>query len=308
MQRTLLKNISIIIGFLFCLFILWNRLLRSRKPVDLFTEYNIIRICIYFSLCIVSMILIIYFVCQVFAISSKRAFLKSLLEKPRVVSIISFIQEYILNAPKNLYEWLYLYIKIRPIIDECCKFIQKYSIGDKPAIIMAIILSTASFRVIVCMIFIYAVFYTNNLSYFYNSLPLLLIPVLFSIFLYSIHHLATNNKKAIQTYVRFTYDTSDNNWIISRTQEYVYFTDEQLTNCGNDWVTYLYSIETLDDYSKIDKDIKVYVNISCYSLYAIGWGYTLYRIYLNNSGSEAFQWLWIIQDIVEPFSGDLIIY
>jgi len=197
MQKTLLKNISIIFGLLCCLFILWSRLLRTRKSVDLFTDYNIIRISIYFSLFIVSIILIIYFVCQVFEISSKRAFLKSLLEKPRVVSMIFFIQEYIRNAPKNLYEWLYLYIKIRPTIDRCCKFIQKYSIGDKPAIIRIIILSTTSFRVIVCMIFIYAVFHLNNLSYFYNSLPLLLIPVLFSIFLYSINHLATNNKKQL---------------------------------------------------------------------------------------------------------------
>jgi hypothetical protein len=280
----LLKYISIIIGFLLCLLVFWNRLLRTRKSIDLFTEYNLIRICIYACLFIGSFFIVIFFIKKLLNITSKMLLFQQILERPLVISLIAFIKEYILNAPKNLYEWLYIYVKIRPAIDACCKFIQKNHIDERPTIIKIIVISMASFRIVLCLVFIHGVFCLHKLTYFYTCLAFLLIPVLFSIFLYSIKHLATNNKAAIQTFVNIQEDPTDGGWIISRTQKYSYYTDEQLASWGNYWAVYLYAIETIDHYYMLENKTKGYIYIFMYTFYGIGWGYILYRIYLNEYG------------------------
>jgi hypothetical protein len=300
------KYISILLGFFYCLSIIWNRLFRTRKPVDLFTEYNTIRIGVYLCLFLVSIMMVIYFVRQALEISSKGIFIKNLLEKPSIIALRYYLQEYILNGPKNLYEWLYIRIYIKPTIDTCCRFMLDYHIGEKPLILKSIILSILSIRLVVCIAFIHGIFFLHNFNYFFKCLVLLLVPILFSIFLYSIKYLATDNKEAIETFIHIKEDPdNEDGWIISRTEEYSYLSDEQVTGNAKMWERYCYAKSTIEYYYILDVEIKLYFNIFYYSFYAIGWGYILYRIYLNEYISlsvEVFEWLWIIQDMEEPFS------
>jgi hypothetical protein len=279
------KYLSILLGLFYCLFILWNRLLRLRNPVDLFTEYTTFRILIYFFLLVLSIILFFYYIKKLFNIQPKLILLKRILEKPLFISLNIIIQEYILNAPKNLYEWFYERIKIRPFIEQCCGFIHEYTFNQKKYFMYILIFFMASFRIVLCFLFLHGVFYLHKLTYFYKGLIFLLIPMCFSILLFSIDHLSKINKVYIESLILFEPNETQDGWIISRKDENdLELTEEIMDYHAEMWFDYLYAIMTIDNYNSLEQKVKSYVNTFCYGFYAIGWGYILYRIYLNEYG------------------------
>jgi hypothetical protein len=277
------KYLSILLGLFYCLFILWNRVLRTRHPIDLFLEYTIFRICIYLILLLLSIILLFYYLRKIANILPKR-FVRYLLEKAWVISIIQWITEYILNAPKNLYEWLYERIKIRPLIDSFTVIIYNNALNNSYFAKIVLILMI-SFRPILCLVFLHGVFSLHKLTYFYKGLIFLLIPLCFTLLLFSIDHLSKINKAYIESLILFEPNETQDGWIISRKDE----NDLELTEADMEYhaetrLLYLYSIMTIDNYNSLEQKIKPYVNTFCYGFYAIGWGYILYRIYLNEYG------------------------
>lgn len=293
------KYLSILLGLFYCIFILWNRLIRTRHPIELFTEYTILRICIYTSLCILSIILVFFYLKKLLNVQPK-GFLKQLLEKSWVTSLNNLIIEYVLDAPKNLYEWLYERIKIRPIIESFTLLIHQNALNNS-YFTRIVPLLMISFRPLLCFLFLHGVFHLHKLTYFYKGLIFLLIPLGFNILLFSIDHLSKINKAYIEALILFEPNETQDGWIISRKDDNE-LSEEDMDYHAETWLLYLYAIMTLDAYYSSEQKIKPFINIFCYSLYAIGWGYILYRIHLNESGSNAFEWLWVIQDIEDPFS------
>lgn len=303
-MQTKFKYLSILLGLFYCLFILWNRLLRNRKPFDLFTEYNVIRVCVYLCLCIGSFIIVVFFIRKLF-VTPKNFLLRRLLEKPWLIRLITFVEEYVLNAPKNLYEVFYTQIPITDKMTKVGQFIYYQNFNERPYKIKLIIGILYGFQLFLCLIFIHNVFFLHKLTYFYKSLPLLLIPMLLRLLLFMQYDLSTKSIKNIEVFIKFIPKDCNTGWIMFRTDAYK--ENPNLTNAKMDayasyWYMYIHSLMSIDHFHRLENKAKPYVYIFCYSLYALGWGYILYRIYLNDSGSDAFQWLWVIQDIENPFS------
>jgi hypothetical protein len=276
------RYLSILLGLFYCLFILWNRLLRKRNPIDLFTEYTTFRIVVYSCLCILSLLLVVHYLRKLLDIQPKLNFLKGIVEKPWFITLSIIIQEYVLQAPKNLYEWLYERIKIRPFIEQCCGFMHEFTLHKNKYLMITVILFMATFRIIVCLFFVYGVFLLHNLIFFYKSLIFLLIPMLFNLLLFSIDHLAKINKAYIASFILFEGNETRDGWIISRKDENdLELTEEIMDYHAEMWFAYLYAIMTIDTYHTLENKVKPYIYIFCYSLYAFGWGYILYHIYLK---------------------------
>lgn len=286
-MQTKLKYLSIILGLLYCLFFLWNRLLRLREPVDLFTEYTYLRLLVYFCLCIGSCFIVLFFVRKLLNITSKMIFLKKVLENPRIVIITSFVVEYILNAPKNLYEWLYEHVHIRDKMTPIGKFIYYQNFNERIYKMAFILGFMYSFQILLCVTFIHNVFILHKLTYFYKVFLLLLIPMLLRLLIFMQYDLATKLKKNIETFMQFIPKESQDGFIMSRADDHTdnpNLTKERMDYFASYWYMYLHSLMSIDHFYRIETKIKPYIYIFCYSLYAIGWGYILYRIYLNEFG------------------------
>lgn len=278
------KELSIILGLFFIVFILWNRLIRTRQPIDLFTEYTITRLVVYFCLFIGSILIVFFFIRKILNINSKMLLLKRLLEKPLLISFISFVQEYILNAPKNLYEWLYERIHIRDRMTPIGQFIYYHNLNERPYKMKLILGFFYSFQILLCLTFIHNIFVLHKLTYFYKALILLIIPMLFRLLIFMQYNLSTKLKQNIETFIDFVPKESNDGWVISRTEAYKdnpNLTDAKMDFYASYWYMYIHSLMSIDHFHRLEAKIKPYINIFCYSLYALGWGYILYRIYLN---------------------------
>jgi hypothetical protein len=306
-----LNYLSILLGLFYCLWILWNRLFRSQEPINLFTEYTTRRVIVYSLLFIGSILLVLFFIRKLFNLTSKMLLLKSLLNKPKLISLLSFVQNDILNAPKNLYEWVYERVHIRDRMTPIGQFIYYQNFNEKPYKMKFIIGFLYSFQILICLTFFHNVFLLNKLTYFYKILILLLIPMLLRILIFIQYNLSAKLKKNIETFIKFVPKESNDGWVMYRTDAYKdnpNLTKAKMDYYASCWYMYIHSLMSIDHLYHLEKKIKPYVYIICYSLYTVGWGYILYRIYLNEYGSlpmlpvNAFEWLWIIQDIEEPFS------
>ena len=285
--------ISIFIGLLYIFLILWNRLIRERLPRDIFINYNNYILFAYFLLFFSSLYIVIYSLRGIFQIHAKYRILNKLIEKPFFQKIFrisaDIVINYILKGPKNLYEYLYKRIKIRPIIDLLCKGIDYVSLNEREYLLYFILILKNNFNIIIVIIFVYDVFILNHLEIFYHSLPFLLIPLSFDIILFIIYNLANKNKNLIEEWMDFPVNDKKNGFNMRLKIENK---DNPLLNIGDEdvllkimhthyrtWFTYLYSCMTIDHFYNLENKYKPYLNIFIYSLYSIGWGYILFCIF-----------------------------
>jgi hypothetical protein len=314
------KNISILIGLLYVLFILYNRLIRERLPRNILLDYNNLILLSYFLLFFTSLFIIIFYIREILKIKAKFRILNKLIEIPIMEKIFrlgaDMVINYILKGPKNLYEFLYKRIKIRPIIDIICKKICDWDLNENIIFLYFILIYKYIFIFTIAVIFSIEVFYFSYFKYFYKSLLYLLIPLLIDLFLFIIYNLADKNKNVIEEWINFPVNEKGDGFNMRLNIENK---DNPLLQINGDekilletihfhyttWYRYLYSKMTIDNFYTIEKKYKPFMYIIIYSIYGIGWGYILYRIYLNEYGSllvDAFQLLWTIEDIEEPFS------
>ena len=158
------QYLSIVLGFLYCIFIFWNRLIRERLPRDLFSEYNFILLCLYIFLFVICFYVTLYYIRQIFNIIPKYKILNRMLTVPMIANFsnrfLNIWNQYIVNAPKNFYEFLYNQIYIRPFIDKCCRFISYFVLQR---FINYFIIFKYSFILILTTIFILNIFFLHNL-------------------------------------------------------------------------------------------------------------------------------------------------
>lgn len=287
------KYFSIFLGLLYCIFIIWNRLIREKLPRDLFSNYSTLLLYLYTFIFIICLYICIYNVRIIFNITSTYRLLNRLLRIPIIEKFsnkIVFVWElYIISAPKNLYEYLYNYIYIRPLIETLCHFINTHAIKLK-RIQIFIIIFRYSFLFLLAIIFIHDVFYLNRLIYFYKYICLLIIPILFDLFIFIIYNLSKKNKKIIEERIvmkpiyeenivryeiKLNLENTENVLLKIKDQKYL---EECLIYNSNSLHNYFVACNIIDSYHELEKKIKPYIYFFIYSLYAIGWGYVLFNI------------------------------
>ena len=292
-QKILGKYISNFIGLFYILFILWNRLIRERLPRDIFIDYNNYILFAYFLLFFSSLYIIIYSLREIFQIHAKYRILNKLIEKPFFERIFrvgaDIVINYILKGPKNLYEYLYKRIKIKPFIDKICVGIDFISLNEKIFILYTILIFKNIFNFIILFIFIYEVFILNHLEIFYLYLPWLLIPLLIDLFFFIIYHLAKKNTKLIEEWLKFPVNEKGTWFNITLNMEnkenplFKITNEDNLTKTmkfhGQSWYYYRYSCMAIDHFYNLENKYKPYLNIFIYSLYSMGWGYILFGIF-----------------------------
>ena len=294
-MKIIAKYLSIILGFLYCLFIFWNRVIRERLPKDLFTEYTSINLYTYNLLFVVCFFLTIYFIKQIFHIKPKYRLLNRILQIPFIENLSNKFLDiwilYIINAPKNFYEFLYKHIYIRPFIDKCCDYITKL---EMVRFINYFLIFKYSFIIILTTIFIHNIFFLHSLEYFYKYIWLLLIPTLFDLFIFSVSNLAKKNQKVIEERIimtlipesisepRVNYTVALNlhnkNNILLKITDQIYL-KECLKFNGDLLLTYFTTQTIIDEYYTKEKKVQPYIYVYVFGLYTIGWGYVLFNIF-----------------------------
>lgn len=109
-----------------------------------------------------------------------------------------FLKTYIIEGPSLVYEdFCYRFIYLKPFLDKI-GILLSYNFTDRPQIpyLLGIVIP----RIIPCIILCYETLYLRHLNYFYKTLFLLLLPLLFNILIYMIQHHAT---KSIDFYLEY---------------------------------------------------------------------------------------------------------
>ena len=96
--KIILEIFSILLGLLYCSFIIWNRFIRTRKLRDLILEVDTYIIIIYIILYLVTLILILYYLKQILQLKTSGKIYAYIEKKP-----------YILWLVLNYLELLYLF-------------------------------------------------------------------------------------------------------------------------------------------------------------------------------------------------------
>ena len=151
--KNLGKNTSIFIGLLYILLIIWNRLIRERLPRDIFIDYNYYILFAYFLLFFSSLYIVIYSIREILKIHAKFRLLNKLIEIPIFEKIFrigaDIVINYILKGPKNLYEFLYKKVKIKPFVDNLCEKIVKFNLYENKLFIPLIIFIKYKYHILI---------------------------------------------------------------------------------------------------------------------------------------------------------------
>lgn len=173
-MKTLIKylsSISIIV------LIIWGRFLHKRAPVFL-EEVSITYVKI---ITILSLIfLFIYLLYKNLNIINGKIFSTTgFFYKIQTSATICWINEYILNSPKFLYEQIAHYYSIRQFIEKPASYITAY--WNYPKYIALLMMAP---RIVIATIFVVEVYYLNQMLYFFLSLSLLIPLLICNILIY----------------------------------------------------------------------------------------------------------------------------
>ena len=146
---------------LYILLILLYCLIRERLSIDIFFDYNNYILFAYFLLFFSSLYIVIYSLREILQIHAKYRILNKLIEKPIFEKIFrigaDMVINYIIKGPKNLYEFLYKKVKIRPIVDLLCNVIDHVSLNEREYLLYFILIFKYSFQILI-VFFLYTMF------------------------------------------------------------------------------------------------------------------------------------------------------
>lgn len=208
-----IKN-NLIYSFIFTLilvtFIIWNRLIRERLPrkVDYHETYNcydkiiIIIFCLYLSLFVYYLLTCLKvlprpqskikaFLIQNFIILEKKVFIQKILE---------FNKNIIIDGPANVYDFFYQFIYVKPFIWFCGKKLSYY-FQEKP--FLPYFIGFLLPKLIIVLVLFIEIMFFNEINYFYKTLILYLIPLIFKIILYIIEHHSKDSLDLLDEFFTF---------------------------------------------------------------------------------------------------------
>lgn len=195
--ENILKFISINIAVIYILFLFWNRVFRIRLPKNLDNNYSEIHVIIFTFLFLSCIFFLCFSIHKVISkmYLKKKGKLSYYLSYIMETKISKFLIEYLINAPKHLYELFYQYITFRPLIEKFGIIVWNM---DPYYYCKAILFIVYSLRIFVCIIFIIDIMYFKSFNYFYKSLIILLIPLIIKTSLYIIQDMSKKNKAYIE--------------------------------------------------------------------------------------------------------------
>jgi hypothetical protein len=281
--KIILQIFSILLGLFYCSFIIWNRLFRTRQLRDLILDVNPSIITIYSILFVVTLILLLYNIKLALQIKTNSKIYIYIEKKPYILNTLSFLVQYIINAPKNLYEFLYKYINIWYYIDVICYFVVNEQLYGKQGWKKFTIYFINILKLFVVLVFIYDVIYVGKFIHFFKFLPLLIIPLVFEVLLFIIFHSASDGSRTIGKWFEIEANEEDTGYIFTLREEFQndpYFTDEIMRYHADNWQAYINAMMAIDLYYGLEKKIKPFFNIIIYTIYTIGWCYLLFNIWI----------------------------
>ena len=187
--------------------------------------------------------------------------------KPFIIKLLEFNKNVIINGPSNVYEFIYQYIYVKPFIWFCGKHLSN-NFEERPLTFYVIVFVLPKL-VIVLTLFIDVTFF-NQIHYFYNSLILYLIPLVFRIILYIINHHAKGYLDLLHEFFSFklvnNYTELEITNIIFIDKIKLRQQENLLPYAETDWMPlqWMYSITT-----KINQEKDKYNNITNMIIYGL---------------------------------------
>ena len=264
------KTLSIILTIIYIIFIFWSRILREKIPKILYINYTEYQVLVFSFVFLICSFMLLYSLRKLFP-EKQKGFLNKLLATQLGV----FVFTYIINAHKHLYDFLYNYITIRPLIEKLGVKTWNSNFYETCLIIPIFMYMI---RIFICLIFLLDIFYFNTFNYFYKSLILMLIPLIIKACIFIIHDMSKKNKEYIEKEFLIIEPEEFNNGFYMNIYPHLEdkLNDNQIKSLKVNWVAYLANCMFTDKIYDFDYKYTKYLDIFCYTLYVSGWGYLLY--------------------------------
>lgn len=298
-----LSGISII-----CL-IIWNRLIRVRVAIMLEDiNYTYIRFIITICIIISFLFLLIYTIRKVFNIKPKHNsfVIRSLeyLSNTLLISYITTIVKEIIDSPKYIYVLLRDSLSDTYFLTLSASYLGVWLYKFKKLEMFSFSLYLLP-KLIVSLVFLIDVIYYHQLNYFYKSILLLLLPIIYKVYFFTVNNITENNLSFLHLHLDYIKHT---NGLIQITFK------EKAPEIEGAWDFSIVSLEYakncvdicvklksfFDNLIEIEELYKPYVTIFTSICYIIGWTTYLCIIWY---GDIDLSWTSTIIDNIEPFSG-----
>jgi hypothetical protein len=259
------------IGILLVGFLIWNRLIRSRDIVDFVNTKPI-----YFLSLIINVLIISFLMYQIFCILNIKLKIKF-----SSISLFAKFTQKLNSVINDIFKITFNYIfynipKVFSLGDKLYKlgsYLYDNIYLNKLWLNLIVISFSVLPKVIVSLLFFYDVFIHQQLNLFFKSLILLIIPLFFSVFLYTLKDFSYTNRKIIQTQHLDITKMANGNAVIKAKVEFK--SQAQFKEYADMWNKFgsilIFSGATQDLVIKYS----LYVNLFCYLIYLIGWLYIL---------------------------------
>lgn len=279
MTKTYIFNlISILLGFIYIFFILWNRLIREHILRDLTGTCDIYTYIIYCILFLSSIILFLYYIKKIFNIQTKYRILSKILEINIIQKIVDFVLEYILKAPYNSYLWVYNTINLLPLVEKIGVYFWNRDPYKDP---YKIYILCCICRLIILLCFFIDVFISHKFNYFYKSLILLLFYLICNSIIFILKDISFYNRKYItDNYITVQSDLGTNAFNVDFVSTYDGDrSDQMLHNHYTVWLCYLANCMFADAYYEYVDKYNKYINVIYYGIFTLGWAYIVFQSY-----------------------------
>lgn len=202
--------ISFIITIVYILLYIWNRFFRNRLPKEV-GYHEVITLQDKFAviICFFYFLLFSYYFLKYFKIiprpnSKFKKIVKKislyLESKNFLKNLLEIFDKYIAKGPCNSYDYIYLYVYVKPFIWFCARILHN-NFEMRPVIPYILFLTLP--RLLIAIILLTEVLFFNYIYFFYKSLMLIIIPLIFKIILYMIEHHSTQCLDVLQEYFIF---------------------------------------------------------------------------------------------------------
>jgi hypothetical protein len=302
------KQLTILLGLSLVLLILWNRL-RMRLPrefIDVIPTHILILL---ISIIITAFLLVFVVTLKTLIRPPKPTSLFSQLLSHRYVLHWLRIKDYIINAPYKLYEIIFDTINLLDFVLATASPLAVYCHYPKLTYTLFFLLP----RVTVSTIFIIDLCYMHQFTYFYNSLLLLLIPLLTYFYLFMVGHLATVNIMFFDKHLDI--ERGDGEVTVSIKDVQPTFEDAMdiskitLSHIMRNRLIFKTILDFASDILFLKNRKEPYLLLYTSLCYLIGWSYYLW--FITNPSIDTFSLIeFILKDILctifdheEPFSG-----
>jgi len=271
LSAILVNSFYIVFGFILIGLLFYNRIIRERLPKVLYLfspEFNYALFFIMITWIIISLNVIYFSIKVIYNIPITQNFMtKYFIKISEFVSTSLYkVHELLGLLTPNLYDYISSF---------CWNFYLLFhnTREDFFSIISYFI------RIIIVFIFIYDVFWNFKLDYFYNSLILLVIPIIKKVIFFVLRDFITNIDLTLKPLV-ITH-VADDNYVISRAKGYEHLTNNELNYYIQEYTRCAKIQGYLDEHRAYADYYLFRVNLVIYPLYLFGWFFVIVKnIYL----------------------------